>query len=45
MPTGLDEVEFMSEEELERIVAQGRAERLKRLESEREDDEDGDAVS
>jgi hypothetical protein len=45
MPTGLDELEFMSEEELERIVAQGRAERLKRLESEREDDEDGDAVS
>jgi hypothetical protein len=45
-PTGLEELEFMSTEELARIVAEGRAKRLRRLEAERlgkdeDDDVDG----
>jgi hypothetical protein len=43
-PRGLRIFEFMSEEKLERIVVQGRAKRLERMESEREDYEGGDAV-
>ena len=42
MPTGLDELEFMSEEELERIVAQGRADRLRRQQEARESGDDDD---
>jgi hypothetical protein len=41
-PTGLEDLEFMSNEELARILAQGRAKRLGRMESERKDDEDSD---
>ncbi len=43
-PTGLEDLEFMSTEDLARIVAEGRAKRLARMESEREDDEDSDVV-
>jgi hypothetical protein len=43
VPTGLEDLEFMSTEELERIVAQGRAQRLQREREARkqEDDDDG----
>jgi len=34
VPTGLEDLESMSTEQLERIVAEGRARRLQRLESE-----------
>jgi hypothetical protein len=43
-PTGLEDLEFMSTDELARIVAQGRAKRLGRMESEREDGGDSDVV-
>jgi hypothetical protein len=42
-PTGLEDLEFMSTEELRRIVAEGRAKRLRR-EAELEDDDDGDPL-
>jgi hypothetical protein len=43
VPTGLEDLEFMSTQELERIVAQGRAQRLQREREARkqEDDDDG----
>jgi hypothetical protein len=43
LPTGLEDLEFMSTQELERIVAQGRAQRLQREREarEQEDDDDG----
>jgi hypothetical protein len=44
LPGSIEELDQWDEQSLERLVAQGRAERLKRLESERESDEDGDVV-
>jgi hypothetical protein len=43
-PTGLEDLEFMSEEQLERLVAEGRARRLERIAFEREHDDDSDPV-